>query len=138
MSHVFRFRSKSPEPCSAIQRTDPAIEVRLKEGTMYFCQKCIVDLSQTTKKNISLLIRNAFDEGELQPEATVKEYLTVQKERPIKKLKVTASGRSIPCQTTSPLHRASFLNRSFFSLVRGVASLQAFPSRKITCGRPEQ
>ena len=37
-------------------------------------------LFQTTKPNISLHIKNVFDEGELLPKATVKEYLTVQKE----------------------------------------------------------
>ncbi len=53
------------------------IEVRLEEGTVWLPQVLIAELYQTTKQNISLHIRNIFDEGELQPEATVKEYLTV-------------------------------------------------------------
>jgi len=53
------------------------IEVRLEEGTVWLPQILIAELYQTTKQNISLHIRNIFDEGELQPEATVKEYLTV-------------------------------------------------------------
>ena len=56
------------------------IEVRLEEGTVWLPQALIAELYQTTKQNISLHIRNIFDEGELQPEATVKEYLTVQHE----------------------------------------------------------
>jgi len=36
----------------------------------------IAELYQTTKQNISLHIRNIFDEGELQPDSVVKEYLT--------------------------------------------------------------
>jgi len=56
------------------------IEVRLEEGTVWLPQILIAELYQTTKQNISLHIRNIFDEGELQPEATVKEYLTVQHE----------------------------------------------------------
>ena len=56
------------------------IEVRLEEGTVWLPQALIADLYQTTKQNVSLHIRNIFDEGELQPEATVKEYLTVQQE----------------------------------------------------------
>ena len=56
------------------------IEVRLEEGTVWLPQVLIAELYQTTKQNISLHIRNIFDEGELQPEATVKEYLTVQHE----------------------------------------------------------
>ncbi len=56
------------------------IEVRLEEGTVWLPQALIAELYQTTKQNISLHIRNIFEEGELQPEATVKEYLTVQHE----------------------------------------------------------
>lgn len=35
---------------------------------------------QTTKQNISLHINNAFEEGELEKSATVKDFLTVQNE----------------------------------------------------------
>ncbi len=56
------------------------IEVRLEEGTVWLPQVLIAELYQTTKQNISLHIRNIFDESELQPDATVKEYLTVQHE----------------------------------------------------------
>jgi len=40
----------------------------------------MVELFQTTKQNISLHIRNVFEEGELGKAATVKDYLTVQSE----------------------------------------------------------
>ena len=40
----------------------------------------MVELFQTTKQNISLHVGNVFKEGELEQEATVKEYLTVQNE----------------------------------------------------------
>jgi hypothetical protein len=40
----------------------------------------MVELFQTTKQNISLHIKNIFDEGELQENSTVKDYLTVQTE----------------------------------------------------------
>jgi hypothetical protein len=40
----------------------------------------MAELFQTTKQNVSLHIQHVFDEGELSPEATVKEYLTVQTE----------------------------------------------------------
>ena len=52
------------------------IEVRLEEGTVWLPQVLIAELYQTTKQNISLHIRNIFDEGELQPDSVVKEYLT--------------------------------------------------------------
>ena len=52
------------------------IEVRLEEGTVWLPQTLIAELYQTTKQNISLHIRNIFDEGELQPDSVVKEYLT--------------------------------------------------------------
>jgi len=56
------------------------LEVRLEDETVWLSQKMMVDLYQTTKQNISLHIQNIFEEGELSPEATVKEYLTVQTE----------------------------------------------------------
>jgi hypothetical protein len=40
----------------------------------------MAELFQTTKQNISLHIKNIFDEGELVAESTVKDYLTVQTE----------------------------------------------------------
>jgi hypothetical protein len=56
------------------------IEVRLAGETVWLTQQLMADLFQTTKQNISLHIRNILEEGELSPEATVKEYLTVQRE----------------------------------------------------------
>jgi hypothetical protein len=40
----------------------------------------MAELYQTTKQNISLHIQNIYEEGELDPEATVKKYLTVRSE----------------------------------------------------------
>ncbi len=54
------------------------IEVRLEEGTVWLTQMLIADLYQTTKQNVSLHIGNIYDDGELNPAATVKKYLTVQ------------------------------------------------------------
>ncbi len=52
------------------------IEVRLEDETVWLSQAQMAELFQTTKQNVSLHIHNAFDEGELDPEAVVKEYLT--------------------------------------------------------------
>lgn len=56
------------------------IDVRLEEETVWLSQAQMVELFQTTKQNISLHIKNIFDEGELQENSTVKDYLTVQAE----------------------------------------------------------
>ena len=56
------------------------ILVRLDEGTIWLTQGQMVELFQTTKQNVSLHVQNIFAEGELDPGATVKEYLTVQTE----------------------------------------------------------
>lgn len=56
------------------------IEVRLEDETVWLSQAQMAELFQTTKQNVSLHIRNLFDEGELEPLATVKEFLTVQLE----------------------------------------------------------
>ena len=56
------------------------IDVRLENETVWLTQAQMVELFQTTKQNVSLHVSNVFKEGELEQEATVKEYLTVQKE----------------------------------------------------------
>ncbi|GMT45755.1 MAG: hypothetical protein IEMM0006_1587 [bacterium] len=56
------------------------LEVRLEGETVWLTQAQMVELFQSSKQNISLHINNIFQEGELQPDSTVKEYLTVQKE----------------------------------------------------------
>ncbi len=56
------------------------IDVRIDGETVWLTQAQLAELFGTTKQNISLHIINIFDEGELSREATVKEYLIVQKE----------------------------------------------------------
>ena len=56
------------------------IDVRFDGDTVWLAQNALAELFQTTKQNISLHINNIFDENELKREATVKYYLTVQKE----------------------------------------------------------
>jgi hypothetical protein len=57
-----------------------SIKVRIEEDTVWLTQAQMVELFDSTKQNISLHIRNIFEEKELQMDSTVKEYLTVQKE----------------------------------------------------------
>ncbi len=52
------------------------IEVRLEDETVWLNQKMLTELFQTTKQNISLHLKNIFDDGELAPDQVVKEYLT--------------------------------------------------------------
>lgn len=52
------------------------IEVRLEEGTVWLSQALIAELYQTSKQNVSLHIRNIFDDKELSEGSVVKEYLT--------------------------------------------------------------
>ncbi len=56
------------------------LDLRLEGHTVWLTQLEIADLFQTTKQNVSLHAKNILEEGELRPEATVKESLTVQTE----------------------------------------------------------
>ena len=56
------------------------LEVRVEDDTVWLSQAQMADLFKATKQNISLHINNIYDEGELERIATVKDYLTVQKE----------------------------------------------------------
>jgi hypothetical protein len=54
------------------------IEVRLENETVWLTQAQMAELFQTTQQNVSLHIQNIYEEGELPPEATHKESLSVQ------------------------------------------------------------
>jgi hypothetical protein len=56
------------------------IHLRMEGETIWLSQLEIAELFQTTKQNVSLHAKNIFADGELRPEATVKESLTVQHE----------------------------------------------------------
>ncbi len=56
------------------------IDAFIENETVWLTQNQMADLFQTTKQNISLHLKNIFEEGELDEKATVKDYFTVQKE----------------------------------------------------------
>jgi len=56
------------------------LETRLENETLWLTQQQMAELFQTSKQNISHHIRSIYAEGELAAEATVKNYLTVQRE----------------------------------------------------------
>lgn len=56
------------------------LHLRVEAGTVWLTQLEIAELFQTTKQNVSLHAKNILEEGELRPEATVKDSLTVQTE----------------------------------------------------------
>jgi len=56
------------------------LDVRLNNETVWLTQQMMADLFQSSKQNISHHIQSIYEEGELLPAATVKKYLTVQKE----------------------------------------------------------
>lgn len=57
-----------------------SIEVRLEGETVWLSQKQMAELFQTTPQNITIHIRNIFQEGELEEGSTCKDYLQVQTE----------------------------------------------------------
>ncbi|GMQ56597.1 virulence RhuM family protein [Vallitalea sediminicola] len=58
------------------------IDVRLENETVWMNQKAIAELYQTTSQNITLHIKNIYDEDELEKMTTCKNYLQVQNEGP--------------------------------------------------------
>lgn len=52
------------------------IDVRIENETVWLTQNQMAELFQTTKQNISLHIKNIFEEGELLKDLVVKDYLT--------------------------------------------------------------
>lgn len=56
------------------------IDVRLENETVWLTQKLMAELFQTTPQNITIHLRNIFEEGELDEDSTCKDFLQVQKE----------------------------------------------------------
>jgi len=56
------------------------LQLRVEGESVWLSQLELAELFQTTKQNVSLHAKNIFDDGELSPQATVKESLTVQTE----------------------------------------------------------
>lgn len=56
------------------------IDVRLQAETVWLTQMQMTELFQTSKQNISLHLKNVFDEGELLKDSAVKESLTTAKD----------------------------------------------------------
>ena len=66
-----------------IYKTDDGqveIEVKLEEENVWITQNAMAELFDTTKQNISLHIKNIFDENELDENSVVKENLTTAKD----------------------------------------------------------
>jgi hypothetical protein len=57
-----------------------SIEVRVESETVWLSQSQLVELFQSSKANVSEHIKNIFTEKELQKEATVRNFRTVQNE----------------------------------------------------------
>jgi hypothetical protein len=58
------------------------LDVRLQDETIWLTQSTMAELFQTTQQNISLHIQNIYEEGELAPDATHKDFLLVRQEGP--------------------------------------------------------
>ncbi|MEZ4402573.1 MAG: virulence RhuM family protein [Kofleriaceae bacterium] len=56
------------------------VQVRLHEGVVWLTQRDLADLYQVTTAAVSQHLRQVFGEGEVDPGATIKRYLTVRTE----------------------------------------------------------
>ena len=62
------------------EEEDIKLEVKLQDETVWLNQNQMVELFQSTKQNISLHIKNIFEEGELNSNSVVKYSLTTAKD----------------------------------------------------------
>jgi len=56
------------------------IDVKLENETVWLTQKLMAELFQTTPQNITIHLKNIFEEGELQEDVTCKDFLQVRQE----------------------------------------------------------
>ena len=69
------------------------IEVRLEDENVWLTQNSMAKLFDTTKQNISLHIKNIFDENELNENSVVKENLTTAKDEKTKEFFKTVQNK---------------------------------------------
>lgn len=56
------------------------LDVRFQDETVWLTQKLMAELFQTSSQNITIHLKNIFEEGELDEKSTCKDFLQVQKE----------------------------------------------------------
>ena len=56
------------------------LDVRFQDETVWLTQKLMAELFQTSSQNITMHLKNIFEEGELEEQSTCKDFLQVQKE----------------------------------------------------------
>ena len=62
------------------EKGDAKIDVYFEDDTIWMTQKAMCELYQVNKSSVSEHISNIFKDGELEPEATVRKFRTVQTE----------------------------------------------------------
>lgn len=60
------------------EKGDTRIDVYFESDTIWMTQKAMCELYQVAKSSVSEHISNIFKDGELEPEATVRKFRTVQ------------------------------------------------------------
>lgn len=62
------------------EKGETKLDVRLENETVWLTQKLMAELFQTTVANINIHLKNIFAEEELDPKATIKDFLIVRLE----------------------------------------------------------
>ena len=62
------------------EKGDTKVDVYFNDSTIWMTQRSIAELFHTTPQNITLHIKNIYEDGELDEAATCKNYLQVQQE----------------------------------------------------------
>jgi hypothetical protein len=73
-----RWGQKESDPAVLIYQSDDQktrIDVRVEDETVWLSQAQMAHLFQVSRPNVTLHVRNIFDEGELDPQSVSKEYL---------------------------------------------------------------
>lgn len=56
------------------------IDVKFEDENVWLTQSMLAELFDTTKQNVSLHLKNIFEEGELDEKSVVKDFLTTAKD----------------------------------------------------------
>ena len=74
---TLQIRNSTAEFLIFTKQKKKSIEAIVDDKSVWLIQKLIAELFETTKQNVSLHLKNIFDNNELEEKRTAKDFLTV-------------------------------------------------------------
>lgn len=106
------------------------VETRITDGTVWLSQKLMAQLFGVTVSNITQHLKNIFDDGELSPDTTIKEFLTVVSGRKALSNKILQSRCYYSCGIPGALFCWLHVPRVGYRTSQGIYDQRVYAGRR--------